>query len=171
MGCRLHPLSNTIHSLDFAAIVTNSLCSYWSSKCRNSPRPYLLTYGAEPFLRTCQLCSTQELPSILWNPKIHYRVHRSPPLVPILSQIDPVHVIPSYLSEIYFNIVHRPTSWSSSGLFPSGFPTNILYSFRFSTFRATCPDNFIPTLEDLCDENILAATVARFITILPAVSV
>jgi hypothetical protein len=34
-------------------------------------------------------------------------------LVPILSQIDSAHTIPSYLSKIYFNIVHSPTSWSS----------------------------------------------------------
>jgi hypothetical protein len=57
--------------------------------------------------------ATQELPSILWNPEVHYRVHKSPPLVPILSQINPFHTMSSYLYKIHFNIVHPPTSCSS----------------------------------------------------------
>jgi hypothetical protein len=31
-----------------------------------------------------------------------------------------------------------------SGLFPSGFPTNILYAFLFSLIRSTCPVYLIP---------------------------
>jgi hypothetical protein len=41
---------------------------------------YLLT-ELSPSWRAANCAATQELPSILWNPKVQYRVHRSPPLV------------------------------------------------------------------------------------------
>jgi hypothetical protein len=67
-----------------------------------------------PSWETTNCVATQELPSNLWNSKVQYRVHKSPALVPILSQINPVHTTPSYLSMNHFNIIHSPTPWSSS---------------------------------------------------------
>jgi hypothetical protein len=84
--------------------------------------------------------ATQELPSILRSQKVHYRVHKRPPLVPIVSQIDSVHTIPSYLRSILILSNHIRLGLPS-GLFPSGFPTNILYTLIFAPIRATCPPN------------------------------
>jgi hypothetical protein len=86
-----------------------------------------------PSWEAANCAATQELPSILWNPKVHYRVHKIPPPVPILSQINPIHTIP---------FVHLRLGLPS-GLLPSGFPTNILYTFLFSPIRATCPIHLI----------------------------
>jgi hypothetical protein len=90
----------------------------------------------KPQVASCAV--TQELPNILWNSKVHYRVHKSPPLVPIPSQINPIHTTPSSLRSIFILSTHLRLGLPT-GLFPSGFLTKVLYAFLFSPFVLHSP--------------------------------
>ena len=59
----------------------------------------------------------QEIPRILWNPKVHYRIHKSPPLVSVVGKIKPVHVLPKDFFKVHLRL-DLP-----SALFPSRFST------------------------------------------------
>ena len=99
----------------------NKLLTYWPT--------YLLTYSMEQSSSEPNRFSAgQEIPRILWNPKVHYRIHKCPPPAPVLS--SSIQSIPAH-----------PTSWRSililsshlrlglpSGLLPSGLPTKTLYA-------------------------------------------
>ena len=71
--------------------------------------------------------SSQEIPRISRNPKVHYRTHKRPPPVSILGQPNPVHIPTSYHLEIRPNIIHpstpRSPHWSPSLLVPHQDPT------------------------------------------------
>jgi hypothetical protein len=89
-------------------------------------------------------CSaSQEILIILWNSKVHYRVHNSLPIpVLILSQMNAVHTLILFF-KIHFNVILHLGLGLPSGLFPLGFPTKSMYAFTFSLMHATCPAHFI----------------------------
>ena len=105
----------------------------------------LLSYSTEQ--RSSGVASrfsvSQEIPCMLRNPKVHYRIYRSPPSVPVLSQINPVHA-------------PHPTVWRSililsfhlslclpNGLFPSRFPNKAMYTPLLLPIRVTYPAHLI----------------------------
>jgi hypothetical protein len=65
---------------------------------------YLLTYSMEQSPSDAnQFSGNQEIPCLLGNPKVHYRIHKCPPPVPVLSQLDPVHTPTSDFLKIHLN--------------------------------------------------------------------
>ena len=86
--------------------------------------------------------ASQEIPRISQNPNVRYRTQKRPPTDSILSQPNPVRIPTSYLQQIPPNIIH-PSTPRSSSLFPSGFPTNNLYTLLSSPTSATCPVHLI----------------------------
>ena len=95
--------------------------------------------------------SARSWPSGCWErhfmyflePEAHHRVHNSPLLIPVLNQINTVHVLLSYFCKIHFSIILSSMSRLSSILFPLGIPTKILYEFHFSPLSSTCPSHLI----------------------------
>jgi hypothetical protein len=84
--------------------------SYMERKKRKIDRKnHLLT----PWCRTLfeKLTVTQlvkNYPAFLWDPKVHYRVYKSLPLDPILTQPNPVRPINTYLPKIHLNVILPP---------------------------------------------------------------
>jgi len=87
--------------------------------------------------------SSQEIPRLLWKLKVLYRVPKSPSLVlswarRIQSTTSHPMSLRSVLILSSYLFLRLP-----SGLFPSGFLTEILYTFLISPIRAKSPTYLI----------------------------
>jgi hypothetical protein len=80
---------------------------------------HMLSYELTTWIRV--LLDTPPVAQLLKNFPIFYGNRRfitvftraPPPLIPVPSQINHVHTIPSYFSKIYLNVILPPTSRSS----------------------------------------------------------
>jgi hypothetical protein len=93
------------------------------------------------FWEAASCAATQEFPSHLRKPKVQYRVHKSPQLVPILSQINPFHTYPSYLGSILILSTHLRLVLPS-GLIPFWLSHQYHICIPFSPFvLMSCPSH------------------------------
>jgi hypothetical protein len=131
-------MSSPVHpSVAIGNVFAGRVKSAWNSiivRARaNSHNKTTLTHSLTELSLTWEggnCAAIQEIPRILWNQKVHYRVHKSPPLVPILSQINPIHPIPSHPISLRSTLIlsaHLRLGLPT-GLLHSAFPISILYA-------------------------------------------
>ena len=96
-----------------------------------------------PSSDTNRFSGSKEILRVLWNPKVHYRIHKSRPSVTILSQINSVYPPqPTYWRSVLILYCHLLLSLRSD-FFLSGFLTNPVCTSPHP-LHATCPAHLIP---------------------------
>jgi len=108
--------------MKFSSVFHNTLSDMTECNLHLQSYTILLTMQQSPSWEDNRFSDNQQIPRILENPVVHYRIHNCPSPVPILSQLDSVHVPTSHFLKIHLNIIlpslSRPCKWSVSFRFP-----------------------------------------------------
>ena len=92
-----------------------------------------------PFCKANRSPAAQGVPCILQNQKVHYHIHMFPPILCILTKLDPVHVPTNHLLKFHLNIILLSTSVSPKLSLTFRYPQqNTVYTFPVP-ICATCP--------------------------------
>ena len=123
----------------------------------NQPTPW-----SSPSCEDNRFQASQEIPYILWNPKVHYRIHKCPPPVPILKTDYSFHTSPSSFLKIPLNIIlpstPRSSNWSLSLRSPRQNPvytspvSHTCHINTFSAFNGGCSSDVLLGFNDVSEE-------------------
>ena len=97
------------------------------------------TYLLTPSWEVKRFSTSQEIPRILWNLKVHYRIHKCPPPLPILNQFDPAHTPTSHFLKTHLNNILPSASGYPKWSLSPGFPHQNPYMLLPYPICATCP--------------------------------
>jgi hypothetical protein len=81
------------------------------------------------------LCEADRLVKFLNN---QYHVHKTPPLVPVLSHMNSVHPLPSCLFKIHFSVIFPSMPASQSDMDPVDLPVRTLYACVMVSCHLPC---------------------------------